>query len=773
MAYVDPRILAGMSQAATSKYNLMRALSPGIQAVGNMANFGANQTALRPGEENPLGSPDFGDDFIRGINARRNPAVSANPAVGGAPPTAVAAASGTQPAAPTSLVADTYGIARGQTADPLADAHAVLRDFKKIGAGYGDLPTTQDVGSAGAYGGRTDKRAPGWYSATDGWADGTPIDENNQWMTGIVQGPGGPKDDKVGPAMLSDGEAVVPAKTVNYLNDAMGDPNGMAKLIYGTDTAPKNPDVRAEQVAKVGGADAVKAFMAKQAGQPSVVRGKVVQKFADGNVGGYSAFDNRIRMNAVAEEEAANRAAAQAAYNNRAPLREAAAAAEAAKVQRAVDSAKATTVALEGAQPAVAEASAGANLRGLVSKVPPSVARLAKFGGVAAPLVGGGFNVLRDHSNAAKLAHGLAGLAGAGMVYTSPMLFSGPGAAAPIALGGTSYFLDKWGDSLESDYMQEHPELQDTPAAQKTMPTPTPAAAPQPRSPLSDLGITRQTGGGTPSFTYDAQADTTPAAVPGQAAVNAYTQALQARDARIQKLGAKSAALGDSGDVFNAEPTHIATLRELATIQSGGDSLDGALGGVGGVGGASGASGKSRTQQWLDFAKGVQDMKVSQATAEENKAKLRNEENKYVVASLTDAEKPLAAKYASVMAGNTTAEAKIQALRDLAALEKAGILTDPDAPHTLNDREMLLAIQQANQAQGNSNISGEGPTSFMPWGKRARQQGAFWDKFRAAVSPFDENIPLTVGNRNAGTLVRPLDRESNDALMRLLSATSK
>jgi len=695
MAYVDPRILAGMSQASLSKYNLMRALSSGIQTSGNMANFGANQTGLRPGEENPLGSPDFGDEFVRGRNAAR----AGRPAITGAgvsaTPEAIAA-----PQAPTpySLVASTYGIARGQNADPLPDAHAVLRDFKKIGAGYGDLPTVQGAGSAGAYGGRTDKRTPGWYGAADNWADGTPIDENNQWMTGIVQGPGGPKDDKVGPAMLSDGEAAVPAKTVNYLNDAMGDPNGMAKLIYGTDTAPKNPDVRAEQVAKVGGAEAVKSFMAKQAGQPSVVKGKVVQKFADGWLSG------------------------------------------------AVGAAKTA-----------------------MKRPGEALGALTRKASVLAPIYEGAHAVASQDPDAQAL-HALSAALGAGAIYSAPAGTTGVGAIIPGVLGAGSLASGYYANKLDDEYDSgtPAPQPQKPAAIQQTAPVQAP-----PRSPLGDLGITRQAGGGAPSFTYDAATDTTPAAVPGQAALNAYTQALQARDTRIQKLGAKSAALGDSGDVFNAEPTHIATLRELATLQ-GGDSLDSALGGVGGVGGTGtgGAGGKSRSQQVLDFAKGVQDMNVSKATAEENKAKLRNEENKYVATSLTDAEKPLAAKYASVMAGNTTAEAKIQALRDLAALEKAGILTDPDAPHTLSDREMLQAIQRANQAQGNSNIKGEGVTSFM-WGKRSRQQGSLGDRARAMMSPFGKNIPLTVGDRNAGTLVRPLDRDANEALLRLLSATSK
>ena len=76
-------------------------------------------------------------------------------------------------------------------------------------------------------------------SLTATYADGRSVVDGRHTF-GMVQGPGGPKQDSVGPAALpasgeeaylSNGEAVLPAKTVNSLNDQFfgGDDNGVEK----------------------------------------------------------------------------------------------------------------------------------------------------------------------------------------------------------------------------------------------------------------------------------------------------------------------------------------------------------------------------------------------------------------------------------------------------------------------------------------------------------------------------------------------------------------
>jgi hypothetical protein len=104
------------------------------------------------------------------------------------------------------------------------------------------------------------------------YADGKSI-SNGQHTFGMVQGPGGPKQDSVGPAALpasgeeaylSDGEAVLPAKTVDSLNNQFfgGDDNGVEKYTLATNQPFKREnqsDLR-RRIDGVGGPGAVEQF---------------------------------------------------------------------------------------------------------------------------------------------------------------------------------------------------------------------------------------------------------------------------------------------------------------------------------------------------------------------------------------------------------------------------------------------------------------------------------------------------------------------------------
>lgn len=104
------------------------------------------------------------------------------------------------------------------------------------------------------------------------YADGKSI-ENGRHTFGMVQGPGGPKQDSVGPAALpasgeeaylSDGEAVLPAKTVDSLNNQFfgGDDNGVEKYTLATNQPFKREnqsDLR-RRIDGVGGPGAVEQF---------------------------------------------------------------------------------------------------------------------------------------------------------------------------------------------------------------------------------------------------------------------------------------------------------------------------------------------------------------------------------------------------------------------------------------------------------------------------------------------------------------------------------
>jgi len=104
------------------------------------------------------------------------------------------------------------------------------------------------------------------------YADGKSIADGRHTF-GMVQGPGGPKQDSVGPASLpasgeeaylSNGEAVLPAKTVNSLNDQFfgGDDNGVEKytLITNQPFEKENQSDLRRRIDGVGGLEAVEKF---------------------------------------------------------------------------------------------------------------------------------------------------------------------------------------------------------------------------------------------------------------------------------------------------------------------------------------------------------------------------------------------------------------------------------------------------------------------------------------------------------------------------------
>lgn len=104
------------------------------------------------------------------------------------------------------------------------------------------------------------------------YADGKSI-ENGRHTFGMVQGPGGPKQDSVGPAALpasgeeaylSNGEAVLPAKTVDSLNNQFfgGDDNGVEKytLVTNQPFKKENQSDLRRRIDGVGGPGAVEQF---------------------------------------------------------------------------------------------------------------------------------------------------------------------------------------------------------------------------------------------------------------------------------------------------------------------------------------------------------------------------------------------------------------------------------------------------------------------------------------------------------------------------------
>ena len=82
------------------------------------------------------------------------------------------------------------------------------------------------------------------YSAMDGSDAGImAMAEGGQTFprkTGMINGPGGPKDDKI-PAMLSDGEFVFTAKAV----DNAGGPKAMYRMMNRLDPESERPNERA------------------------------------------------------------------------------------------------------------------------------------------------------------------------------------------------------------------------------------------------------------------------------------------------------------------------------------------------------------------------------------------------------------------------------------------------------------------------------------------------------------------------------------------------
>ncbi len=104
------------------------------------------------------------------------------------------------------------------------------------------------------------------------YADGKSV-LNGRHTFGMVQGPGGPKQDSVGPAALpasgeeaylSNGEAVLPAKTVDSLNNQFfgGDDNGVEKytLVTNQPFKKENQSDLRRRIDGVGGPGAVEQF---------------------------------------------------------------------------------------------------------------------------------------------------------------------------------------------------------------------------------------------------------------------------------------------------------------------------------------------------------------------------------------------------------------------------------------------------------------------------------------------------------------------------------
>lgn len=138
-------------------------------------------------------------------------------------------------------------------------------------------------------------------------------------MWGMVEGPGGPREDKVGPAklpgsgeqaLLSDGEAVLPADVVQSMNRDFfqNDPDGVEKYSLVNHKTPANKADFKERVQDVGGPMALRDFAGSYADGKKARKcsgGKAVLRLQDGGLvaGAYKAFDNIEESNRTKEEE--------------------------------------------------------------------------------------------------------------------------------------------------------------------------------------------------------------------------------------------------------------------------------------------------------------------------------------------------------------------------------------------------------------------------------------------------------------------------------------
>lgn len=142
-------------------------------------------------------------------------------------------------------------------------------------------------------------------SLTATYADGRSVVDGRHTF-GMVQGPGGPKQDSVGPAALpasgeeaylSNGEAVLPAKTVNSLNNQFfgGDDNGVEKytLVTNQPFKKENQSDLRRRIDEVGGPNAVNEFQQNYMphGGNDMKNKSKLRKYADGLSWGDSFFD--------------------------------------------------------------------------------------------------------------------------------------------------------------------------------------------------------------------------------------------------------------------------------------------------------------------------------------------------------------------------------------------------------------------------------------------------------------------------------------------------
>lgn len=132
-----------------------------------------------------------------------------------------------QPAAPSPAATPSPALAPPVSSTPTGPTHSIATANLQFGNG--------DLGTVGDWAGKPQTSATGYPILRSG---------------GHVQGPGGPREDKVGPVMLSNNEYVLPAKTVQ----ALGGPEELDEIVQQTNDGrkPNGVEQREEKGEKRG-----------------------------------------------------------------------------------------------------------------------------------------------------------------------------------------------------------------------------------------------------------------------------------------------------------------------------------------------------------------------------------------------------------------------------------------------------------------------------------------------------------------------------------------
>jgi hypothetical protein len=257
------------------RQEMATALPSGIQTAGDMAQFGANEPDRRFGSREVTSMA--GKPQGTGGNPTQPAPVVGNQPAPTAPPQALAGSPAAPPpslAAPAPTYSTGVSVVDNALGSALSDksGYGVLRDRTTAPSTYG----ARSMARLGV----SDKYLPGYRDGKKALrcADGASM-KNGVHMPGMVEGPGTGTSDSVGPArlpesgeraMLSKGEAVIPADTVGEMNEDFfgGDPKGVEKYVLVNHEPVGNKSDWNRRIEKVGGPEALRQF-AVQNGEES------------------------------------------------------------------------------------------------------------------------------------------------------------------------------------------------------------------------------------------------------------------------------------------------------------------------------------------------------------------------------------------------------------------------------------------------------------------------------------------------------------------------